>query len=108
MKINVKKLLLTRNSDYSLEIEEKELNVHIPINRYLDRPGYFSFTFEDIDGKKFLLVFEGAEEDTTKTKMLVTKIGPENQRMEDISSEDSDQIAVIAEKYMGIKTKRLN
>lgn len=108
MKHDVKRWLLTRNADNSLKIEEKDLNIHIPINRFLDRAGFFSFTFEKVVGKRFLLVFETAEQQTTKTKMLVSKIDSQKEKIVDISNEDYNQVFVLAEKHMGIKTKKVN
>lgn len=52
-------------------MKEIEVSTYAQVNRVLDRVGYFTLDFVEIDKKRYLLVFE--EEHVLKSKILVSR-----------------------------------
>ncbi|HOI47106.1 MAG TPA: hypothetical protein PLR26_05180 [Bacilli bacterium] len=94
--------LLKKNVNGFLEIEKKEVSAYAPINRVLDRVGFFSFRPIQIDDKRFLIVFEPEEENETKSKLLVSRISSTVNKIIDITDDDYEQVLKIAEMYMKV------
>ena len=94
------KWLLTISHQNKLVIKEKEVSIHAPINKVLDKVGDFSFEFIDVNNWRYLIVYESYEEHTSKTKILVARIHDYEERIIDISSGDYENALQIARDYM--------
>ena len=96
------KWLVTIGSGNELQITPQEVNRHIPINRMLDELGFFNFTFLDIYGKTYLVVYR-YEEPGTKSKILVAKVDSAENAVVDMEAEDQENVCEIARRMMGYK-----
>jgi hypothetical protein len=94
---------VTYNQEKELEIIKKEVNKYAPINRVLDRVGYFAFEFVKVNNYKYIVNYEDEERDVFKSKLLISKTHPTEERLIDISDEDLECIYSIIESFMGIK-----
>ena len=101
-KNTITKWLLNKNADGSLAIEPKEVNAFAPINRVLDRVGYFALDSVKVDNKEFLLVFEPEEKHETKSKLLVSRVCNKENGIIDMSDDDYAQVIEIAAQYMKV------
>ena len=99
-KKTITKWLLQLDEKGDLIITEKEVSRFDPINRILDRVGYFSLDFINIDETRYLLVYEHEEELVKKTKLLISRIHDQIEKVVDMTHEDYDKVLQIAEKYM--------
>jgi len=98
----ITRFLVEMNKENQLSITKKEVNKHAPINRVLDRVGYFAYDFVSIDGIQYIVNYEQSECNTTKTKLLISKTLKSEERLVDITEDDLERVYVILEKYMGI------
>jgi hypothetical protein len=90
------------NKENQLTITKKEVNKHAPINRVLDRVGFFGYDFVIIDGIQYIVNYEQSESNTTKTKLLISKTLKGEGKLVDITEDDLKRVYVILKKYMGI------
>jgi hypothetical protein len=102
-KYTITRFLVTYNQENELEIINKEVNKHAPINRVLDRVGYFAFEFVKVDNHKYIVNYEEDEKDIFKSKLLISRTHPTEERLIDISEEDLECTYSIVERFMGIK-----
>jgi len=102
MKNTAIRWLLTIKANNSLDISKNEIHRNAPINRFLDRLGYFPFNFITVNNKRFLIVFENEEANTKKSKLLVSKIHDTEERIIDMSDDDYEEVLKIAKDQMDI------
>ncbi len=100
----IKKALLTIGDFNELAITEKDLNIYIPINRYLDEVGFYEFDFINLNGKEYLIVFDESEKYSKKTKILVSRNDELENKLIDITPDDYKNLEWIYDNYM-IKPK---
>ena len=88
-KNTITKFLVIYNQENELEILKKEVSEYAPINRVLDRVGFFNYETEETYKFKF--------------KLLITRVNPTEGGFIDMSEDDLDSTYAIIEKFMGIK-----
>ena len=101
-KNTITKWLLEKGEFDGIIITENEISKFAPINRVLDIVGYFKFKFINVKESKYLIVYEGNEEYSYKSKLLISKIHPFEEKVIDISNEDYDNVVEIAKEYMNV------
>lgn len=106
----IKKWLLVLNAFGEVDIIEREMSYHVPINRMLDKAGFYALDSIKINETIYLLVFDENEMYVKKTKMLVTKIGftEEGEGTVSLGEEDRENVYKIIKAYMKIKKECIN
>lgn len=99
-KKTITKWLIFLNDEGEVSITEKEVNRFAPINRVLDKVGYFNFNVATIDGTKYLYVYEKEEEEDKKTKLLISRIHDKEEKIVDMQSSDYENVMKIIHKEM--------
>lgn len=95
------KWLIQIESNNELQITEKEISRFAPINRVLDRVGYFNLTAIKVSSNEYLVAYESEEEYVTKTKILVAKIDSKANKIVDLENSDLENVTKIAKQLMG-------
>lgn len=103
-KKSITKWLLSLDEHRQLVITEKEVSKFAPINRVLEKPGFYQVDSVLVDDQRYLIVYEPKEEYEVKTKMLVSKIHSEVERVIDMTSKDQENVLRIAEKLMNVQS----
>jgi hypothetical protein len=100
-KNTITKWLIQIDSSNELQITEREVSKFAPINRILDRVGYFNLTSIDVSGKTYMVAYEKEEEYGNKTKILVASIDSAQNKVVDMENDDQENIPEIAKQLMG-------
>ena len=100
METFITKWLLYYGHDNTLQITEKEQSRHVPINRYLDKRGYYQLQVVNVEGTKYFCVYDPDEGEGKKSKILVMKIDTANNRIMSLSEEDRPKVEKIAEAFL--------
>ncbi len=100
MKNTVTKYLIVINQRNSLEITAKEVSKYAPINRVLDKIGFYSLDSITIKNQTYLVTFSDSEIHTKKTKLLVAKVSREENKIIDMEKSDYQNLYEIASKLM--------
>ncbi len=103
-KNTITKWLIQFDSNKELQIIEKEVSKYAPINRILDRVGFFELELIDVSGKKYFATYEPEEKYVKKTKILLTRIDSEANRAVDMDKTDLENIPEIARLLMGFNS----
>lgn len=98
----IKKWLLI-NDEERLVIEKKDMNPHIPLNRYLDKAGFYQLGSQKIEGFTYLMVYDPSEEGRLKTKLLISKVS-DTEGFVDLDEADEETIKLLAKQWMGLET----
>jgi DNA repair exonuclease SbcCD ATPase subunit len=101
-KYTITRFLVTHNAESDVKIVKKEVNKHAPINRVLDRVGYFAFQFVKVGGCKYLVNFEENERGKTKSKLLISRCHPTEERLIGVSKDDLDNVVTLISTFMNI------
>lgn len=99
----ITKCLVTFDSNNELQIEDREINKHVPVNRILDEMGLYPLTGMQVGDRHYMIVYDGAEKHTDKTMILVSKVDLKKQTLVDMGSVDKENIVEIAKKMMGYR-----
>lgn len=99
-KNTITKWLLMKNDNNEVEIEEREVSKFAPINRYLDKAGWYQFEFIDVNYQKYCIVTLIEEENMSKNKMLVSRWDINESKFVDMSKVDQENTFKIIEQYM--------
>jgi len=94
------KWILTLNSHQQLEIKEREVSKYASLNRVLDEAGYYHLTSIEVDNKRYIIVYLPEEEHETKTKILVSRIHPTEEKIIDMTIDNMEQVTQISYIYM--------
>ena len=86
----------------SLQIKEVKLTKHAPINRVLDKTGFFAVDQERVNGHSYILVFEPEEIDRLKSKMLISRVRDDGRGLQSMREEDKETVLHIAHLWMGL------
>ena len=103
-KNTITKWLIQFDSNKELQIIEKEVSKYAPINRILDRVGFFELELIDVSGKKYFATYEPEEEYVNKTRILLARIDSEANRVVDMDKTDLENIPEIARLMMGFNS----
>lgn len=102
-KNTITKFLVIYNQENELEILKKEVSEYAPINRVLDRVGFFNYELFMLNNHKYIINYETEETYKFKSKLLITSVNPTEGGFIDMSEDDLDSTYAIIEKFMGIK-----
>ena len=89
------KKALAKLSEQSINLELKDINVYIPINRVLDEVGFYILDKVSSPTHTYVLTILNEEVHTQKTKVLFSKIG-KNTAFDPITEEDLEDIKLLA------------
>lgn len=101
MKNTVTKYLVQIKQRNNLEIIAKEVSKYAPINRVLDKVGFYSFDSITIKNQTYLVTFDESEINTIKTKLLVSRVSQKENKIVDMDKLDYQNLYEIASKLMG-------
>lgn len=99
-KHTITKVLLRIGGNNNLLVEYKEVSIHAPINRVLDRVGYFKIDVHREGNRLYMISSEENEFEGSMTKILVSRIDPIENRLVDMKEEDEIYISSIAERWL--------
>lgn len=97
---NIKKALVQIKDD-SLEISLVKMNTHIPINRYIDKTGFYNIDVITTPNHQYLITFLKEEINTDKTKFLLTKIDTDNHQIS-MTFDDLEEIKALSYTLTGV------
>jgi hypothetical protein len=98
------KWLVTYDQDGELIITEKKVSKFAPINRVLDKVGFYALDSLEVHGKKHMLVFEHEEANNLKSKLLISRIREDGRGIQDMGEEDKEEVDHIARLWMASKS----
>lgn len=102
MKTTITKKLVIKNEDGAILITDKEVSAFAPLNRVLDEVGWYQFEVASINKIAYVVVFETTERESTKTKILVSRLDSKSGRQGqgDMTSKDAEALATICNHYL--------
>jgi hypothetical protein len=100
----ITKWLLKKDETGGFSLEEREVNIYIPVNRILDEVGYYEVESITVDKTMYVVVYNPKEAIHNQSKILITKAyhGDDGDYLVDLKSEDYQAMKVIAKHYLGI------
>ena len=98
----IKKWLLSYETRNELKIDELEVNKYIPINRFLDQVGFYSFDVLKVYGIHYLCVYDSKLPKQAQDKVLVAKIAKteKGEGLIDLETSDKKNMAKIAQFFL--------
>ena len=96
------KWLLKVNREGEIDITSNELSRHVPINRMLDKVGFYMVDAITVNDVTYLCVFEFDEKNRRKTKILVSRIKEDEhgEGLIDMTELDRINMDEIIDKHM--------
>lgn len=96
------KWLMMKSVEGDILIIPKKISRYAPINRVLDKPGFFSYLIEDFGQDAYILTYETQDAYQAKSKMLLTKMRHHQGMMllMDMTEHDYIHVYSMIEKHM--------
>jgi|LSQX01.3.fsa_nt_gb hypothetical protein len=97
----VEKWLLTYQNE-ELTITPKNVSIHAPLNRVIDKVGHYLISFIEIESIIYIVTYEPIEAIGSITKLLVTKFikTDEGDKMTNLEESDRKNMQLIANHFM--------
>lgn len=101
----IKKWLLSVDRTGELQIETRDLNAHIPLNRMLEVPGYYQWGSFHREDRRYVLVYKFEEEHTHKSVILVSRVESTQtgSRLADVDESHREDMEWLADEFMRSK-----
>ncbi|MFP4287399.1 MAG: hypothetical protein ACLFRI_06820 [Candidatus Izemoplasmataceae bacterium] len=102
MKNTIIKWLLFYDETGMMQVEEKEVNIFIPVNRMLDQVGYYQLDLLKVKTMHYLIVYDSSEPIHSQKKILVSKVHSNEQGdfLIDLTADDYVHMPIIAKHYL--------
>lgn len=84
--------ILKLNDQGNIQIIERNVSKHMPVNRMIEQVGFYSFEFIDVVKHLYLVVFYPHEHDTVKSAIMVGRFDKQGDDMVMADMTDADQV----------------
>lgn len=96
-KITITRWILSMKKEGTVELREREVSAYAPLNRILDKVGFFTLEFFSIGEERYFCTYEPAEKDINKSCIHVGKM--DQGTLVDMTQEDCKNLEAIKIKF---------
>ncbi len=84
--------ILKLNNQGDIEINERNVSKHMPVNRMIEEVGFYSYEFIDVGKHIYLVVFYPHEHDSVKSAIMVGRFDKQGDGMVMVDMTEIDQV----------------